>query len=167
MSTYEYPYLTPELLDYFFEQILSDKESVKLELQISGTSIYSYWAKLYSLGHTKWHIEITTTGQVLWRRSTWLITKEKREKDQANRTEYNRILEERREAFNRIRLGICVLLGIDPNDPENLTSVNKLAEKALEAKSQGAKDLTGVDLDNVPDLPNKLKHQVMGGGYNL
>lgn len=103
-----------------------------------------------------WHVEIKaaekTKEYILWKKSAWLASEERKRKAREEQRIYNEILDTRREAYEQLKKAICYTLDLpDVND----VIVLRMAERVMKGKKSAAEKLFGVTLNNLPELPNK------------
>lgn len=157
--------LTPEIFNYFCDNILRERE--KVELTGLNISIISKTLNLMPDSCQQvWHIQITTEGKhFLWRKRDWLIALEHYQKVKEDSQLYNDILFERKEMFRRVCEGLVETLGLGRSAIED-AMVKSLAVKIITNKPEAAAKFLGIDdLDKVRELPQK--HFILEEGIEL
>lgn len=142
--------LTSELFNLFANNILTYKEKAELVGEHKDY-ILEALEHLPASAET-FHIEISGNDYFLWRKKAWLVAIERRKQIEKDRAAYNAAVELRKDAFRDICLGLCDLLGLEPEMAKS-EMVRKVAEKALAKKSDKVKTLLNIDIEAVPDIP--------------
>jgi hypothetical protein len=141
----DYPTITPSLLNEICNELLDFHDSV----HVSSNAI-RLLVPLIDHDEKNWHIQ----GNYLWRVKAWKTQQEqiraRKEEDEA----YKVALDSRKSALTNLTEAICAQLGVD----------NKiafpLALKIIQKGGTKAAAVFGIDITELPTLPNK--HIVIG-----
>lgn len=165
--------LTLKLLNKFCENILSYLDIKESSLDtITHKRLREDAAKdivlaisLTPNGSDFWHVEfrdikndddkIIDTHYILWTKKAWLLETKHREELLADQAEYKRVLDIRRDKYEELKKAVCDSLELNYTELKDDPMVTRLAMKLLKSGKKSTEVVFGVDVVNVPSLPDK------------
>ena len=141
-----YPPLTPDILSDFLNELLGFHDKAQLTRPRLLPLI-----QLLDPEQQHWHLE----GDVVWRIKAWRQSQERLAREKAAADAYNSILFDRKAAFEQLITGVQRKLGIERE------AARVIALTMLKNKTQQAAEFFGVDIKDLPELPNK--HVIIEG----